>query len=96
MRTIAKGFASNLPKFLSQWKHRIVITSYSIHYTKLYEKAGADAPEVLLAYADIDGTYSAKEPGIQRQGEAATANLKTWQPHVQDWKEGDPSSYNFV
>lgn len=54
-------------------------------------KAGADAPETFLAYVDFDGTYSAKEPGIRREGEAVTSNLKTWEPHVQDWKEGDPS-----
>ena len=35
-----------------------------------------------LAYADIDGTYS-YDP---------TKNfLKTWTPHVQDWREGDPT-----
>jgi len=41
-------------------------------------KAGADAPETLLAYTDFDGTYTLK------------AKLKTWEPHVQDWRRGDP------
>lgn len=54
-------------------------------------KAGADAPEALLAYYDFDGTSSAKPPGTARQGEAVTSNLKSWQPHVQDWREGDPT-----
>lgn len=54
-------------------------------------KAGADAPESLLAFADFDGTYSAKDAGVKREGEAVTSNLKTWGPHVKDWKEGDPS-----
>lgn len=54
-------------------------------------KAGADAPETLLAFEDVDGTYSAKEPGIKREGEAVTSNLKTWEPHVADWQSGDPS-----
>lgn len=54
-------------------------------------KAGADAPETLLAFTEFDGTYSAKKPGIQRQGEAVTTNLKTWEPHVQDWNPGDPT-----
>ncbi|MEX0321032.1 MAG: DUF5060 domain-containing protein [Puniceicoccaceae bacterium] len=54
-------------------------------------KAGADAPETLLAYTDFDGTYSAKKAGVQRQGEAVTTNLKTWEPHVKDWNPGDPS-----
>lgn len=54
-------------------------------------KAGADAPETLLAYADFDGT----QPGRKqkpREGEAApTQALKTWQPHVRDWRAGDPT-----
>lgn len=54
-------------------------------------KAGADAPETLLAYADIDGTYAARKAGVARQGEAVTAGLKTWQPHAGDWEKGDPS-----
>jgi len=41
-------------------------------------KAGADAPETLLAYEDFDNTYTAK------------TKLKTWSAHVQDWKNGDP------
>jgi len=39
-------------------------------------KAGADAPEIFMAYEDFDGTYTVKNPP------------KTWQPHVQDWKAG--------
>jgi hypothetical protein len=54
-------------------------------------KAGPDAPESLLAYVDFDGT----EPGRQRAarpGEAApTQALKTWEPHIQDWRPGDPT-----
>ena len=54
-------------------------------------KAGADSPENLLAYADFDGTYSAKAAGISRANEAMTTPLKNWQPHVRDWREGDPT-----
>ena len=54
-------------------------------------KAGPDAPETLLAYADFDST----KPGssdVQRSGEAKpTKALKTWQPHMQDWKTGNPT-----
>jgi hypothetical protein len=54
-------------------------------------KAGADAPETLLAYADFDGT----EPGRKREartGEAApTQSLHHYAPHVADWKAGDPT-----
>ncbi|MFY0654121.1 MAG: DUF5060 domain-containing protein [Cyclobacteriaceae bacterium] len=42
-------------------------------------KAGADAPETLLAYEDFDGTYTVKR------------ELKTWSKHLKDWNEGDPT-----
>ncbi len=48
-------------------------------------KAGADAPETMLGYADFDNTIA---------GKAAKVPLKTWQPHVQDWKAGDPAWKN--
>ncbi|MEC5128237.1 DUF5060 domain-containing protein [Verrucomicrobiales bacterium BCK34] len=44
-------------------------------------KAGADAPETFLGYADFDGTVANK---------AGKVPLKTWSAHVQDWNEGDP------
>ncbi len=44
-------------------------------------KVGADAPETLLAYVDFDGTEARK----------ASVPLKTWQPHVRDWRPGDPT-----
>ncbi|MEQ9406810.1 MAG: DUF5060 domain-containing protein [Fuerstiella sp.] len=45
-------------------------------------KAGADAPETLLGYADFDNTVAGK-PG--------RVPLKTWAPHVADWQPGDPT-----
>jgi hypothetical protein len=45
-------------------------------------KAGADAPETLLGYIDFDNTVAGK-PG--------KVPLKTWAPHVKDWKQGDPT-----
>jgi hypothetical protein len=42
-------------------------------------KAGPDAPETLLAYRDFDGTVTRKAP------------LKTWGPHLKDWRRGDPT-----
>lgn len=44
-------------------------------------KAGADAPETLLADADFDGTEAHKK----------SAPLKTWSPHARDWRAGDPT-----
>lgn len=46
---------------------------------QFFLKAGADSPENLLAYADIDNTPNT---GKWR---------KTWQPHVRDWRAGDPT-----
>ena len=45
-------------------------------------KAGPDAPETLLGYADFDNTIAGKPDKVP---------LKTWGPHVQDWKAGDPT-----
>lgn len=53
-------------------------------------KAGPDAPETLLGYADFDGTR-ANQRRQARAGEAIPGNLKTWQPHVSDWRSGDPT-----
>ncbi len=61
---------------------------------EFFLKAGADSPENLLAYADFDGTYSAKAMGTVRANEAVTTPLKTWQPHVRDWRPGDPTWKN--
>lgn len=45
-------------------------------------KAGADAPETLLAYKDFDNTHA---------GNAKKAPLKSWAPHLKDWQPGDPT-----
>ncbi len=47
-------------------------------------KAGPDAPETLLGYADFDGT----------QGRREKVPLKTWSPHAHDWRPGDPTWQN--
>ncbi|MDF7799781.1 DUF5060 domain-containing protein [Pontiellaceae bacterium B1224] len=44
-------------------------------------KAGADAPETLLGYADFDNTVANKK----------NVPLKTFAPHSKDWNEGDPT-----
>jgi hypothetical protein len=54
-------------------------------------KAGADAPENLLGYAEFDGTRSNRAGAAARPDEAAPTNLKTWRPHVRDWRDGDPT-----
>jgi len=47
----------------------------------LFLKAGADAPETLLAYTDFDDTLALKK----------NVPLKTWSPHIADWRAGDPT-----
>jgi hypothetical protein len=57
---------------------------------EFFIKAGTDSPENFLAYADFDGTYDTEE--LTRPGEAAGPKfLHHYEPHVQDWKEGDPT-----
>jgi len=46
-------------------------------------KQGPDSPENLLAYADFDGDF--KTDGNYDK------YIKTFAPHVNDWKSGDPS-----
>jgi hypothetical protein len=46
-------------------------------------KVGVDAPENFLAYADFDGTF---------HNDGHKDNLvKTWEAHLKDWKQGDPT-----
>lgn len=46
-------------------------------------KVGPDAPENFLAFADFDGTF---------HNDGHKDNLvKTWEPHLKDWKTGDPT-----
>jgi hypothetical protein len=49
-------------------------------------KAGADAPENLLAYADFDGTFP--------DDDHKDGLVKTWSPHVADWNPEDPTWQN--
>jgi hypothetical protein len=56
-----------------------------------YLKGGADSPENFLAYYEFDGTRSGRGSGQQRRGEAAAIGLHRYEPHVRDWRSGDPS-----
>ncbi|WP_207232186.1 DUF5060 domain-containing protein [Corallincola spongiicola] len=46
-------------------------------------KQGSDSPENLLAYADFDGDFKSDNHKDDK--------IKTWQPHVADWNNGDPT-----
>jgi len=47
-----------------------------------FMKAGVDAPENLLAYADFDGDFKTDGQG--------DSYVKNWSPHHADWQAGDP------
>ncbi|MFC1766334.1 DUF5060 domain-containing protein [Planctomycetota bacterium] len=49
-------------------------------------KCGTDAPENLFAYADFDGSF--KVDGHKDN------LIKTWEPHLRDWRAGDPTWQN--
>jgi len=51
---------------------------------EFFLKAGADAPETFLAYADFDGTIATKK----------NVPLHKWEPHIRDWQPSDPSWKN--
>ncbi len=55
-----------------------------------YIKGGADSPENFLGYAGFDGTYKTGAKKA-RPGEAVSGRLHRYQPHEQDWKDGDPT-----
>ncbi len=56
-------------------------------------KVGTNSPENLLAYIDFDGTYRTKAE--DREGEAAApTDIHSYEPHLKDWKTGDPTWKN--
>ncbi len=58
---------------------------------RIFLKGGAGSPENFLAFRDFDGTERGELPE-ERDGEAtAKDGLHTYAPHVQDWKDGDPT-----
>ncbi len=62
---------------------------------KLFVKGGADSPENFLAYFEFDGTHrAAKQIGQGRPGEARMAPLHRYEPHLKDWRPGDPTWQN--
>jgi hypothetical protein len=49
---------------------------------RYFMKAGTDSPENLLSYADFDGDFKADDEEDEL--------VKTYAPHIPDWREGDP------
>ena len=52
-------------------------------------KGGADSPENFLAFEGFDGTR--KGSGKTHKGEAKGKRLHHYEPHVRDWRKGDPT-----
>jgi len=58
---------------------------------KYFLKGGADSPENFLGYVGFDGTLRGGQ-SEEREGEASAKNgLHKFEPHLQDWKTGDPT-----
>ena len=74
------------PDFRSKGRLQYVGGHYLRHVGsgEYFLKVGPDSPETLLAYEDFDDTVAPKK----------NAPLKSWQPHVKDWKSGDPTWRN--
>lgn len=53
-------------------------------------KAGADSPENFLGYAEFDGTYRIGKLK-RRSGENFAEELHRYEPHMRDWRPGDPT-----
>ncbi|MGZ5135725.1 MAG: DUF5060 domain-containing protein, partial [Flavitalea sp.] len=52
-------------------------------------KAGTDSPETLFGYKEFDGTYT-----IFSETWKLKVPLKSFEAHIADWKEGDPTWQN--
>jgi len=61
---------------------------------EIFLKVGADSPENFLGYREFDGTYYGGR-NEARSGEAVpNSGLHLYEPHIRDWKEGDPQWQN--
>jgi hypothetical protein len=61
---------------------------------EFFLKGGADSPENFLGYREFDGTYYGGN-NTNRSGEASpNEGLHLYEPHIKDWKEGDPQWKN--
>ena len=61
---------------------------------EIFLKGGTDSPENFLGYREFDGTYFGGR-NKSRSGEAApNSGLHLYEPHIKDWKQGDPQWKN--
>ncbi len=86
---VTVGLAPDAPGILEAVGERYLQFSGS---GERWLKSGADSPENFLAYNDFDNTVAGRRRGgVQREGEADFANLHSYEPHLRDWEEGDPT-----
>lgn len=77
-----------------------IINGYKGHFKfqgtdELWIKNGADSPENFLAYEGFDQTLRYGTKAVIREGEADPKKaLHNYEPHIADWKEGDPTWQN--
>lgn len=63
--------------------------------SEIWIKNGADSPENFLAFQDFDQTHRFSLKSVFREGEAnPDIQIHTYDPHLTDWKEGDPTWQN--
>ncbi len=85
-----------IPDFRAKGRLQYDGTRYLKHTGngEIFLKGGADSPENFLGYKEFDGTYYGGN-NITRSGEAAPNDgLHQYEPHIRDWKEGDPQWKN--
>ncbi|MCF8336214.1 MAG: DUF5060 domain-containing protein, partial [Bacteroidales bacterium] len=84
------------PGFFSKGKLRYV-EKHHLRFAgskEYFLKGGADSPENFLGYNGFDDTYYGGD-SERRSGESApNEGLHSYKPHIDDWKEGDPTWQN--
>ena len=85
---MVEGFDKQPPDFRSRGRLEYVGERYPRFAGDgtYFLKGGADSPENLLAYVDFDATRDHDAESGRRD-----AFLHRYEPHLQDWREGDPS-----
>lgn len=93
---IISGSDKAAPDFRSKGRLQHTGERYLSHAGtgEIFIKGGTDSPENLLGYKDFDDTYYGGN-SVTRSGEAPpTSELHKYEPHIKDWKDGDPSWKN--
>lgn len=81
----------NAPGFFSKGMLRYVGEHYLQHQGtgENFVKVGPGSPEDFLGYAEFDGTYD--RGGSMDDTSLGEDGLHNYEPHIKDWKEGDPT-----